>query len=105
MIVFYRGVWCPYCNLALSHYQEHLWPALDDRGVGFLAISPQLPDGSLTMQDKHALGFTVLSDPGNTLAAHLRVPTTPTVEARAAQLKLGPTASTSPLATLGPWDV
>jgi len=89
VLVFYRGVWCPYCNIALSAYQEHLLPALTGRAVRLVAISPQAPDGSLSMQEKHDLGFTVLSDPGNRIARILGILTQPSDEARAAQLQLG----------------
>ena len=89
VLVFYRGVWCPYCNIALSVYQQHLLPALTERGVRLIAISPQAPDGSLSMQDKHDLAFTVLSDPGNSIARGLGILTQPSDEARTAQLELG----------------
>jgi peroxiredoxin len=89
VMVFYRGVWCPYCNVALSAYQRHLLPALTERGVRLLAISPQGPDGSLSMQEKHDLAFIVLSDPGNSIARDLGILTRPSDEARAAQLELG----------------
>ena len=89
VLVFYRGVWCPYCNIALSAYQDQLLPQLTERGIRLLAISPQKPDGSLTMQQKHSLAFTVVSDPGNTIAGRLGILTQPSDEARAAQLELG----------------
>jgi peroxiredoxin len=89
VLVFYRGVWCPYCNLAVSVYQQHLLKPLTERGIGLVAISPQTPDGSLSMQQKHGLGFTVVSDPGNTIAGALGVLTRPSDGARAAQLHLG----------------
>lgn len=89
VVVFYRGAWCPYCNIALAAYQAHLLPQLSERGVQLIAISPQKPDGSLTMQQKHDLAFTVLSDPGNVVARHLGILTQPSEEARAAQLQLG----------------
>ncbi len=89
VLVFYRGAWCPYCNIALPAYQQELLPELARRGIPLVAISPQKPDGSLTMQDKHNLAFAVLSDPGNVLAASLGILTQPSPEARAAQLDLG----------------
>jgi len=61
VLLFYRGVWCPYCNLEIKAFQS----ALDEiraAGANLLAISPQLPDGSLSMQEKHHLQFPVLSD-------------------------------------------
>jgi peroxiredoxin len=89
VLVFYRGVWCPYCNVALSAYQQHLLPALAERGVRLAAVSPQAPDGSLSMREKHDLAFAVLSDPGNGIARTLGILTQPSDEARAAQLELG----------------
>jgi len=89
VVVFYRGSWCPYCNIALAAYQAHLLPQLTDRGIRLIAISPQKSDGSLTMQQKHDLAFTVLSDPGNVIARQLGILTQPSDEARAAQLQLG----------------
>ena len=89
VVVFYRGAWCPYCNIALAAYQQHLLPELTRRGVALIAISPQTPDGSLSMEEKQSLTFTVLSDPGNTLATALGVLTGPSAEARETQLRVG----------------
>jgi peroxiredoxin len=89
VLVFYRGAWCPYCNIALSAYQDQLLPQLTERGIRLVAVSPQKPDGSLAMQQKHSLAFTVVSDPGNIIAGRLGILTRPSEEARAAQLQLG----------------
>jgi peroxiredoxin len=89
VLVFYRGAWCPYCNIALNAYQAQLLPRLTERGVALVAISPQRPDGSLSMQEKNDLAFAVLSDPGNTLARRLGILTQPSDGVRAAQLQLG----------------
>jgi peroxiredoxin len=89
VLVLYRGAWCPYCNLALRAYQEDLVPQLDQRDIPLLAISPQKPDGSLSTQEKNELSFTVLSDPGNQVAAALGVLTAPSDDAGAAQRSLG----------------
>jgi len=89
VLVFYRGAWCPYCNIALSAYQEQLLPQLTERGIRLIAVSAQKPDGSLTMQQKNGLAFTVVSDPGNAIAGRLGILTRPSPEARAAQLQLG----------------
>jgi peroxiredoxin len=89
VLVFYRGAWCPYCNITLSTYQRELLPQLNRRGVTLIAVSPQAPDGSLSMQEKNELTFTVLSDPGNQLARQVGVLTAPSTEVRAAQLQLG----------------
>jgi peroxiredoxin len=89
VVVFYRGAWCPYCNLTLRTYQQTLVPELTARGVSLVAISPQTPDGSLSMQQKHQLTFEVLSDPGNQIAGQLGILTGPTDDARQAQASLG----------------
>ena len=46
IIIFYRGEWCPYCNLELRAYQKAL-PQLQELGATLVAISPQTPDHSL----------------------------------------------------------
>jgi len=89
VIVFYRGAWCPYCNIALRTYQAQLVPALAERGISLIAISPQTPDGSLSTKETKELTFTVLSDPGNQLARQLGILTAPSDGTRAAQLQLG----------------
>jgi peroxiredoxin len=89
VIVFYRGGWCPYCNIALRAYQARLVPALAEHGIPLVAISPQTPDGSLSTRETKELTFTVLSDPGNQIAGQLGILTAPSDGARAAQLQLG----------------
>jgi peroxiredoxin len=89
VIVFYRGGWCPYCNIALRTYQAQLVPALAERGISLIAISPQTADGSLSAKGTKQLTFTVLSDPGNQLARQLGILTAPSQGVRQAQLQLG----------------
>jgi peroxiredoxin len=89
VVVFYRGAWCPYCNIALKHYQQTLLPELTARGVRLLAISPQTPDGSTATVGNGALEFTVLSDPANVLVRSLGILTEPSSDARAAHRDLG----------------
>jgi peroxiredoxin len=89
VIVFYRGGWCPYCNLALRTYQQELLPALASFGARLVAISPQTPDQSLSTAEKVGLEFTVLSDPGSRLARQVGVVFQPTAEVLTAQRQLG----------------
>ena len=89
VIVFYRGGWCPYCSIALRTYQAQLVPALAERGISLIAISPQTPDGSLSTKESKELTFTVLSDPGNQIAGQLGILTAPSEGTRAGQLQLG----------------
>ncbi|MFH8610561.1 peroxiredoxin-like family protein [Streptomyces sp. NPDC018029] len=67
VLTFYRGAWCPYCNIALRSLQQH-HDAITQRGARLIAVSPQIPDESLSLADKHALAFDVLSDEGSTVA-------------------------------------
>lgn len=67
ILSFYRGSWCPYCNLELRALQANLG-AFEARGARLVAISPQVPDESLSLAEKHGLTFDVLSDVGATVA-------------------------------------
>ena len=64
---FYRGGWCPYCNLELHALQQAL-PEIESQGARLVAISPETPDHALTTAESHDLGFEVLSDAGNQVA-------------------------------------
>jgi peroxiredoxin len=89
VVVLYRGEWCPYCNLALRAYQQDLVPALDDRDIRLIAVSPQKPDKSLSTQEKNELSFVVLSDPGNQIANALGVLTSHSEKVREVQGAMG----------------
>jgi len=67
VLTFYRGTWCPYCNLQLKNYQRIL-PQIKEAGAQLVAVSPMTPDNSLNMQQTNALQFEVLSDVGNKVA-------------------------------------
>jgi len=67
VITFYRGGWCPYCNLELRSLQSHL-DEIKENGANLVAISPEQPDNSLDVSEKNNLKFPVLSDSGNTVA-------------------------------------
>jgi peroxiredoxin len=61
VIVFYRGAWCPYCNLYLHSLQEYL-PEFESLGASLVAISGEPPDRSLEVEQKDSLTYPVLSD-------------------------------------------
>lgn len=67
VVSFYRGGWCPYCNLELRALQAVL-PEITKRGGALVAISPELPDESLSTAEKNELAFPVLSDTGSRVA-------------------------------------
>lgn len=64
VLTFYRGGWCPYCNMELHALQQAL-PEIRASGADLVAISPELPDKAMDTQARHALEFEVLSDVGN----------------------------------------
>ncbi|MCC2608606.1 peroxiredoxin-like family protein [Neorhizobium petrolearium] len=68
VISFYRGVWCPYCNMELQALQEAL-PQFQELGASLVAISPQNPANSRKSVRQNNLAFPILSDPHNDVAA------------------------------------
>ncbi|MEL6560186.1 MAG: peroxiredoxin-like family protein, partial [Bacteroidota bacterium] len=70
VISFYRGGWCPYCNMELRALQQIL-PQIKEAGANLIAISPETPDNSLTTSEKNELSFSVLSDVDNQYAKSL----------------------------------
>ena len=67
VVSFYRGTWCPFCNLEMQALQRTL-PAIASLGATLAAISPQTPDNSMSAAEKNCLTYEVLSDLGNTVA-------------------------------------
>lgn len=67
VISFYRGGWCPYCNLEFKALHDVL-PQIRELGATLVGISPELPDNSISTVEKHQLEFEVLSDVGNKVA-------------------------------------
>jgi peroxiredoxin len=63
IVTFYRGGWCPYCNLELRAYQAVL-PRITAAGASLVAISPEKPDDSMSTAEKNALTYPVLSNVG-----------------------------------------
>ena len=62
VIVFYRGSWCPFCNLYLRNLQKRL-ADITAAGGKLVAISVENPDASMAVARKNEVQFTVLSDP------------------------------------------
>lgn len=67
VLSFYRGGWCPYCNMELQALQAIL-PQLKESNTALVAISPETPDHSLSTSQKNELSFEVLSDVNNVYA-------------------------------------
>ncbi len=70
LINFYRGGWCPYCNLELKAYQNIL-ADIQALGGQLVAITPEKPDNSLSTIEKNELQFPVLTDNENAFAKAL----------------------------------
>ncbi|MBL0385734.1 AhpC/TSA family protein [Tumebacillus sp. ITR2] len=68
ILQFYRGAWCPYCNVQLLSYQKIL-PDIQRLGAQLIAISPQSPDNTLSQTEKLELNFHVVSDTRGLVAA------------------------------------
>ncbi len=70
VLTFYRGGWCPYCNMELRAFQAEL-DEIEKRGATLVAISPELPNQSLSTSEKNELRFEVLSDLNSEYAKQL----------------------------------
>ena len=67
ILTWYRGSWCPFCNIQLHDYQKVLGD-IHAAGAQLFAVSPELPDSSLSWKEKNELEFVVLSDLRNEVA-------------------------------------
>jgi peroxiredoxin len=68
IVTFYRGIWCPYCNMDLQAIEAKL-AELGALGAKLVAISPQTAANSRRSQRENKLSFQILSDPNNAVAA------------------------------------
>lgn len=67
VVSFYRGVWCPYCNLDLRALESYA-AEIAATGAALVAITPQTAANSRKLIAAHGLSFPILSDPGNAVA-------------------------------------
>ncbi|WP_455217645.1 peroxiredoxin-like family protein [Kaarinaea lacus] len=67
VISFYRGGWCPFCNLEFKALHERL-DEIRQLGATLVGISPELPDVSRKTVSEHQIDFPVLCDVGNKVA-------------------------------------
>ncbi len=72
VVSFYRGGWCPYCDLQFRALQARL-PEIQALGASLVGISPQVPDESLSQSERQGLEFPVLSDQDALVAAQFGV--------------------------------
>lgn len=67
LLTWYRGGWCPYCNIHLQYLQQQL-PQFKEQGATLVALTPELPDKSLNTKEKNELEFEILTDLNNDVA-------------------------------------
>ncbi|BDC98810.1 peroxiredoxin-like family protein [Persicobacter psychrovividus] len=67
VLTFYRGVWCPYCNLDLANL-NHYEAEIHDLGAQMVAISPEKPSYLKEIIETQRLRFDILHDKDNELA-------------------------------------
>jgi peroxiredoxin len=79
ILTWYRGGWCPYCNITLHELQQEL-PNFKAAGAHLLALTPEVPDQSISTAEKHELEFEVLSDVGNVVGKNYGIVYTLTPE-------------------------
>ena len=72
VLTFYRGEWCPYCNVQLRHLEQAL-PSFQKLNATLVAVSPQSPDHALSLTEKYDLKFPVLSDVDQEVSRAYRV--------------------------------
>ena len=72
ILTFYRGSWCPYCNLQLRAFEGY-FSQIKAMGSQLVAITPQVPDDSLSEGEISAMEFMVLSDQGAKVAEQFGV--------------------------------
>ena len=72
LVSFYRGGWCPFCNMQLRSWQKYI-PQLHEAGVTLVTISPALVEESRSRSQRMELDFLMLSDADNELARRLGI--------------------------------
>ena len=72
ILAFFRGSWCPYCNLELKALQESL-VKIENEKAKLIAISPQRPEYSQSAADDNKITFDILFDENNALAKQLGI--------------------------------
>jgi peroxiredoxin len=88
VVTFYRGGWCPFCDLTLRAYQANL-AGIHLLGAELVAISPQTEDYSMSAAEKKGLKFPVLSDLHNSVARQYGIVFQLTAAWRELQTKFG----------------
>ena len=66
ILKWYRGGWCPYCNLELKSFSDKL-DTIQSLGATLVAISPEIPDKVDETVSENKIHFSIISDTDNQL--------------------------------------
>ena len=66
ILKWYRGGWCPYCNLELKTFAENL-DSIEALGATLVAISPEVPEKAALTANNNQVNFSIISDTDNHL--------------------------------------
>ena len=64
ILKWYRGGWCPFCNLELKGLADR-YEDIVGMGAELIALSPEMPDKALATAMRNEVAFPVLSDVDN----------------------------------------
>jgi len=67
ILTWYRGGWCPYCNIQLDHLQKFL-DRFKEAESSLIALSPELPRRNIATRERHQVAFEILTDTNNRVA-------------------------------------
>jgi peroxiredoxin len=72
VLTWYRGGWCPYCNIGLRGLLQ-AEPKIREEGATLVAVTPELPDMAADTVKRNDLTFVVLTDKGNSVARQYKI--------------------------------
>jgi peroxiredoxin len=72
VLTWYRGGWCPYCNIGLRGLLQ-AEPKIREQGATLVAVTPELPDMAADTVKRNELTFVVLTDKGNSVARQYKI--------------------------------
>ncbi|WP_149499757.1 peroxiredoxin-like family protein [Roseiconus lacunae] len=67
VLMWYRGGWCPYCNIQLRAMQQKL-QAIEGAGAQLVVLTPEIPEKAKETASKNDLAFVSLFDSNNDVA-------------------------------------
>ncbi|WP_246114710.1 peroxiredoxin-like family protein [Rubripirellula tenax] len=67
VLVWYRGGWCPYCNIQLRAMQQNM-DKIENAGAKLVVLTPELPEKAKETAEANDLGIVALHDQGNAVA-------------------------------------